>query len=231
LNLPASFGIKRGNCFPISTGTKDDENGSDVIPEIVAKELVNIVAGVATNLEQEKEHIQNVKTLCDERGWHFSDRRDEILNLLKEKQPHIVYFYCHGSMKEEELILQVGNGTEYIDGSNLRSSDILWENPRPLVFINGCETAALFPDNAIRLVNSFIRTGSAGVIGTEVTVFESLARDFAEECLRLFISEKVPIGEAVRRTRLKLLKEGNPLGLVYTPFVVPSLQLVTKPST
>lgn len=131
-------------------------------------------------------------------------------------------------MKEKELILQVGDSGEYIDGSNLRSYGILWKNTHPLVFINGCETAALFPDNAIRLVNSFIHTGSSGVIGTEITIFESLARDFAEECLRLFITEELSIGEAIRRTRLKLLKQGNPLGLVYTPFVIPSLCLKTK---
>ena len=36
----------------------------------------------------------------------------------------------------------------------------------------------------------------------------------------------VPIGEAVRGTRLALLKAGNPLGLVYIPFVMASLRMV-----
>ena len=37
------------------------------------------------------------------------------------------------------------------------------------------------------------------------------------------------IGAAVRGARLALLKQGNPLGLIYIPFVVPGLRLITAP--
>jgi hypothetical protein len=56
------------------------------------------------------------------------------------------------------------------------------------------------------------------VVGTEISVFEELACDFALELFRRFITDDVPLGRAVREARLALLKDGNPLGLVYIPF-------------
>ena len=66
-----------------------------------------------------------------------------------------------------------------------------------------------------------------GVVGTEITIFEPLATAFAEECLAHFLNE-VPIGDAIRQARLKLLQDGNPLGLVYIPFVVSSVRLAKE---
>jgi hypothetical protein len=67
-------------------------------------------------------------------------------------------------------------------------------------------------------------TNAAGVIGTEITIFEPLACTFAEKFAALFLAG-VPIGEAVRRVRLAILSEENPLGLVYIPFVLASAAL------
>jgi hypothetical protein len=55
-----------------------------------------------------------------------------------------------------------------------------------------------------------------------------LASAFAEECLKRFFAGD-PIGDAVRGARLALLKQGNPLGLAYVPFVLPSLRLRQAP--
>jgi hypothetical protein len=84
-----------------------------------------------------------------------------------------------------------------------------------LVFINGCHTTALEPEKAIQFITPFIENAkAAGVIGTEITIFEPLASVFGEESLRRFLDSET-IGHAVRSARLKLLKDGNPLGLVY----------------
>jgi hypothetical protein len=84
----------------------------------------------------------------------------------------------------------------------------------------------LEPKNTLNFVTSFVKTHhAAGVIGTEITIFEQLARAFAEECLHRFLVKGEPIGDAVRRTRLKLLKQGNPLGLVYNVYAIASLRL------
>ena len=96
---------------------------------------------------------------------------------------------------------------------------------RPLVFINGCHTTALTPERALDLVTSFVENANAaGVIGTEITIFEPLACEFAEHSLKWFLDGE-PIGECVRRARVALLAKHNPLGLVYIPFVLGSTSL------
>ena len=225
---PSGFwGYRHFLGIPVSKGdTEESTQGKDVAPEIVLKGQINVVAGLASNLDLVDEHSLKLESLCGKPGWHPSYHRSEILDRLKMGKPHVIYFYCHGVSVGNTPFLQVGNGDEFIEGSNLRAFRIRWDDPRPLVFINGCHTTALDPEQAFNLVQAFVNRGGAGVIGTEITVFEPLASVFAEECLRLFLSGKASIGEAIRSTRLKLLKEeGNPLGLVYTPFVIPSLYL------
>ena len=79
---------------------------------------------------------------------------------------------------------------------------------------------------AFDLVQTFVETvGAAGVIGTEITIYEPLAVAFGEACLRRFM-DGTSIGEAVRQARLELLQQGNPLGLVYDVFAIASLKMV-----
>jgi hypothetical protein len=62
-----------------------------------------------------------------------------------------------------------------------------------------------------------------GAVGTEISVFEGFASTFAERCLRRF-SHGQTIGSALRDARLETLENGNPLGLVYVPFVISDLR-------
>jgi hypothetical protein len=153
--------------------------------------------------------------------------------------PHIIYFYCHGGVKSlsSNPYLQVGpkdSLADEIDPNNWGGQGIEWTGPNPLVFINGCHTTSLNPEVTLDFVSSFVKdSGAAGVIGTEITIFEPLAVRFAEECFKRFIGaephkEKMPIGKAVRGARLELLRRGNPLGLVYIPYAVASLRLQEK---
>jgi hypothetical protein len=98
------------------------------------------------------------------------------------------------------------------------------------VFINGCESAKLDPETLGGLIDGFIRDANAvGVIGTEITIFEKLACSFALTALRHFLNGSMTIGAAVRRARLELLRESNPLGLIYVPFVAADTRLVGLP--
>jgi hypothetical protein len=220
---PSGFwGFRHGIGLPVSV------KKGDAPPDIALDGPPKMLVGVATNLDQLSEHMQRLQEILPDLGWHYSENSDGILQQLKAGESHIVYFYCHGGLDDNTKIpyLQVGSGSDYIEGSILRDEFIYWDKPRPLIFLNGCRTTALDPEQAINLVQDFIGAGGAGVIGTEITIFEPLACEFAEECFRQFLVDNIPIGEAVRRARLKLLKTGNPLGLVYTPFVLPSLSLV-----
>jgi len=193
-----------------------------------------LVVAVSTdvNFKLRPQHEARLQALRPGVGWHHALTRDDTMTQIKEVDSQVVYFYCHGGFDTGEDVpyLQVGDpaARQYITRDYLRSQlrDLPAAKPQPLVFLNGCHTTALEPEVALDLVSGFVENAhAAGVIGTEITINEALACTFAEECLRHFL-DGVAIGEAVRRGRLKLLQQGNPLGLVYIPYVVASLALV-----
>ena len=151
------------------------------------------------------EHLLKVRGLRLPLGWFEADTGQETLDFLRSSHPHLVYFYCHGGLTEDKVpYLQVGAKDDawgLITPSVLPAMQIRWNTPRPLVFINGCHTTALEPEAALDMVSGFVRdAGAAGVIGTEITIFEPLATAFAEEFLRLFLNG-TPVGQAVRAAR------------------------------
>jgi CHAT domain len=174
-------------------------------------------------------HEEALRRLEPSPRWHYADTRAETIALLREQRAHVIYFYCHGGTVNNIAYIQVGSREESgITPEALRAYGIRWLDVRPLVFINGCHTTALEPAQAINFVSALIENAAAaGVIGTEITNFESLAGTFAEECLQRFLAG-TELGEAVRQARLALLRRGNPLGLIFIPFALPSLRLMRQ---
>lgn len=210
-----------------------DGANTDIPPVIEFKDSLQMIACVSTDQEfvERDPHLDRLKALQNLK-FARDDGYDPFLLRLRSVSPHLIYFYCHGGVRAGSFnpFLQVGASDE-IDPSNWLSEGIEWTGPNPLVFINGCHTTSLNPEVTLDFVSSFVQTsGAAGVIGTEITIFEPLAVKFAEECFKRFIgapphTEKMPIGKAVRGARLELLKQGNPLGLVYIPYAVATLRL------
>jgi hypothetical protein len=213
LGLPVSIGADLGNASA----------------KIHFRESPVLAVSFSTDFTLRMAHLQRVRGLRLPLSWFEADSGQVTLEYLRTSNPHLVYFYCHGGLTEDKVpYLQVGAKNDawgLITPSVLPAMQIRWQRPRPLVFINGCHTTALEPEAALDMVSGFVRdAGAAGVIGTEITIFEPLATVFAEEFLRLFLNG-VPVGQALRAARLQLLQAGNPLGLVYIPFAVASLTL------
>jgi hypothetical protein len=203
----------------------------DVETKISYQGTPEAIYAVARDLGLREEHYKNLAALAPKFHWTSCDEHEGTIKTLKTKTPHLVYFYCHGHVDDDAPCIFVGEqNAPGIYRSSLRAEGINWGNSRPLIFLNGCHTSALSPEQAINLVSGFIENASAsGVIGTEISVFESLASQFAEACLAVFVQGK-SIGDAIRNARLTLLQQGNPLGLVYVPFVIDTLRLVDKSS-
>lgn len=159
--------------------------------------------------------------------WGYADERNEALDLMGQDAHQFVYFYCHGGLANDMPYISVGpKDGPRLTPTNLRGK-VRFKKIRPLIFINGCHTTALTPENGINFVKNFIQVAeAAGVVGTEITIFESIAVMFGEECIRRFLVERQSIGEAIRGARLHMLRQSNPLGLVYVPYVMPSLKIV-----
>ncbi|GAA4002030.1 hypothetical protein GCM10022247_23460 [Allokutzneria multivorans] len=185
-----------------------------------------LVGGVYEDFASTAAHRDALRELLPWKDYRLGEDRESTLAALKG-DPQIVYFYCHGGVSGEVPYLQVGRrGGPTITPDTLRERRPRWSWSRPLVFLNGCRTTDLEPERAIDFVSFFVEDAFAcGVIGTEITVFEQMADQFAEEVLRGFLVHGEPIGAAVTRARISLLANGNPLGLAYIPFVSPTVTM------
>jgi len=223
---PSGFwGFRHYLGMPLSVEKKSDDMdaknvvGSDVTAQIVFTHDLKMVVGVASDLHLLQSHKEGLK-LKPYLVSQYADTHNEVLSLLRSS-PHLVYFYCHGALLRDELVyLQMGKN-ERIFPSNF--DDIKWNEPRPLVFMNGCHSVN--PLAALDFIEPLVQVSKcAGVIGTEITIYEEMATVIAEEFFRRFLGGEA-VGMAVRNARLKLLEEGNPLGLVYIPYAMAGLSL------
>ncbi len=228
---PSGFwGFRHPLGIPLSVGD------GQTPPSISYQGGVNLLGCLSTDkafTEREK-HLAALGALKQIRAVKWARSREETLLGLRNESLHLVYFYCHGGVSPSGFpFLSVGDQDKEkgITRDNLTYvfSTTAWEPPhQPLVFLNGCYTTALTPVGVMNLAGGFVVEGNAaGVIGTEITMFEPLAVPFAEEFLRRFLGG-AELGEAVHGARLSLLAKGNPLGLAYVPFAVPGLRLVSE---
>jgi hypothetical protein len=226
---PSGFwGYRHALGLPLSTADSPDAPTTLGVTATGAE--FTVLVSTDPEFKKRDTHLKEIRRICAPARWKMAESRKDAFDRLRDTFPHLVYCYVHGGVTEDQLpYIEVGppNSGGAILSDNLTAYRIKWQNPRPLVFLNGCHTTSLEPEVAINLVSTFVETcEAAGVIGTEITVFEPLACAFAEECLRAFFVKKLPIGESVRRARLALLEQQNPLGLVYIPFVQTGLKVV-----
>jgi hypothetical protein len=151
-----------------------------------------------------------------------------------------VYFYCHGerlNVADPNTYLGVGS-RETITAQDIigwtqgwfkKLKRLIWSSVRPLVFINACHTLAIEPETLVTYLQAFVGRGrAAGVIGTEVKVDQFLAMDVAEQFVAAWLSGGQTVEQALRAIRIDYLKQGNLLGLVYTPYCWSELKIVKQ---
>ncbi|TAH39728.1 MAG: CHAT domain-containing protein [Planctomycetota bacterium] len=182
------------------------------------------VMGISLDLHFPEEHHAELRASFPVVWDKHSDRMD-ILRALSRQDLNLVYFYCHGGRNQRDVWLGVGR-KEYLVPTDLRAGGVRWKQSHPLVFINGCHTVDLTPDDLVPFLRMFAFLQASGVIGTEVSIYETLAREFGREILERLVQHK-PVGQAMRDVRLRLLRKRNPLGLAYTLYCPADLCFVS----
>jgi hypothetical protein len=194
----------------------------------------------ATDLESEytTTHLAAMKS-----GLKFGiepcDSKAALLSRLETVDPGVVYLYCHGGRAplagttSKIPYLSIGKGekltpNEVLTTLNNAGAGLYWNLANPLIFINGCHTAELTTDVLVNFVDTFAGLYSSGVIGTEVTVHQALANEVGADFLQRFQSETA--GEALRRTRNRLLCKGNLMGLAYSAYCLSALRIADTAS-
>src|SRR5579859_1671449 len=155
--------------------------------------------------------------------------KDQLKQLICADLP-VIYFLCHGERPRAgsaETFLGIGNREHltpadfigWVQDAFLSQHIRVWDQIRPLIFINACHSAELDPAALFNYIDAFVGMGhAAGVIGTEVKVSQDLAMEFARCFFDELLSPGITVGMALRHARLAFLANGNLFGLNYTPY-------------
>jgi hypothetical protein len=169
-----------------------------------------------------------------------ADTRAKIKDALHDPDLQLVYFYCHGHYDDDagkDVYLGIGNKeklsgedfTSWLHDWRLQDRIKVWDQVRPLVFINACHSLDILPDSLVSLLKAFMgHANAAGIIGTEVRVDQNLGYRIAEMFFDEFVNERKKVWEALQTIRFHFLCQGNLFGLIYTPYCSADLQLQPK---
>jgi hypothetical protein len=244
------WGLKHYIEQPIPPLVKDEQGNTYGLPGNVPRtintaSLLNLSVGVTRDpqLSPKKinEHLTNLAKTSSLNPPNGADEWSKVQGMLKSPStsPDIVYFLCHGEyddIKDQPYLgigLPSGMYKHRVYPNDLLSwsrgpgmTSPVWEKPRPLIFINGCHTFALSPDQILNFVSTFAGFGASGVVGTEVSVLLPLAIEIAEMLFDAFLNFGMTLGQAMHQVRWKLANKGNLLGLAYTPYGQADLHFV-----
>ncbi|MGO9957877.1 MAG: CHAT domain-containing protein [Solirubrobacteraceae bacterium] len=97
--------------------------------------------------------------------------------------------------------------------------------PRSLIFLNACGTAAFHPLHATDFPTFFLKNKHLGFIGTETNVPDTVAALFSEAFYTRLLRKR-PIGESVVLARRQLVRDwANPIGLLYALYADPDVRV------
>jgi hypothetical protein len=193
------------------------------------------------DLDQLSNHIRELYSLFKERFPDVRLRESKTstdFRRYSQRDVPIIYFYAHGERdKEQESEIYLGIGEDdyitandfigWVNVSRARDGIKVWDEVRPLIFINACHSLEITPETLTSYLNAFIgRANAAGVIGTEVKVDKYLAMDFATVFFRSFLERDASIGQALREARFNFLSERNLFGLAYNAHCWSDLRIV-----
>lgn len=148
----------------------------------------------------------------------------------------IVYFLCHGTREggvgptrlgvgEQETITP-GDFENWVELVFDTTRHRLWTDPRPLVFVNACQSMAIAPEDLAGYLGAFVGNAQAvGVIGTEARVNPTLAMDVGEQFFEALLHADATVDEALRTIKANYLTAANLFGLVYTPYCFADLKV------
>jgi hypothetical protein len=167
--------------------------------------------------------------------WKRETDGDVLLTALRRGDADLVYLFCHArggkadpTVRPPALVFREGGtGPPSLIRPGALASGVCLSH-HPLVILNGCNTAVFSPDALSPFIRTLVRDAqAAGVLGTEIPVFEVLASEVARLFLARFLAGK-SAGEALLEVRHDLLARGNPMGLAYTLYAVAELTLVQQ---
>ncbi|RZU18006.1 CHAT domain-containing protein [Streptomyces sp. BK239] len=190
---------------------------------------MTVALSTALDFDETERHVTDLHRRF---GGRLTDHtaRDTLFDALVDA-PDCLYFYCHGREPEKgrapgHSVLEIGK-SDWIGPQDLAALDTHWASWRdasPLVFLNGCHTVDSGPATWHSYADAFTDLHASGVVGTEISVAQTLASEVAELFWQSLLDGR-SVGSALHSARAALLKKNNLLGLAYTAYCSGSLTL------
>lgn len=145
--------------------------------------------------------------------------RDAIREMLgrKENAATLIYFYCHGAndvaFSARSEVLEIDKRV-YLEPAGLDRS--VKFACGPIIFLNSCSSGAFSPLSFSSFLTRFKDKRALGLIATSFPVPATFAAGFGQALVEEYLAGRAPVGDVLRGLRLRVLQEGNPLGLFYT---------------
>jgi CHAT domain len=157
----------------------------------------------------------------------------------------IFHFACHcntsGSISGDHTITLSPNNIWWFKSDREITIEMLTDNllrlrdavpganprQRPFIFLNACGSSNLHPAGTNSFTELFLKNGFGflGFVGSEATIPDRFASVFAQAFYKNLL-DGLPVGQAMHATRWWALSEyKNPLGLLYTLYAEPELQV------
>ncbi len=148
----------------------------------------------------------------------------EVRSALASGQYDAWHFTGHGGYRSPDP----NRSAIYLeDGEQLMPEDLSGavrnlSAGKPLVFLNACQIGrtAMSLTGVGGWALKFLRAGAAAFIGAYWSVYDQPAHDFAQALYQLLLSG-MPMGQAVRESRLAIRPLGDPTWLAYTVYADP----------
>lgn len=148
---------------------------------------------------------------------------DEVKQQFLQGGIHLVHFFVHGHEQDGSHVLIIQDG-DFLEPGRIAAWEAqLWDEA-PLVLLSGCGTSSYTPEDFSSLIVALLRSGVAGVLGTEVTIYTSAALEYANQFFD-YILHGTTAGHAMRDITRRLMVQYNPYGLVYTLFAASGIRL------
>jgi hypothetical protein len=176
--------MRTGQSMPVQVSAQND-------PPVV-------VAGVS-RFQSLPPHLRRLRALSNtckfEDVYTVADLRSRLGASIE-----FAYFFCHGKRGSNggilSPILELDESQSFTPEDVISWSDGVWprrcwQRTSPLVFINGCHTTELTPELLVNFVDAFMGAYASGVLGTEITIDATLAREAAEAVFDLLAAERV----------------------------------------
>lgn len=150
---------------------------------------------------------------------------NELGQALKNFTHDCLYFFGHAFQPDPPL--QTDSRLE-LRGQRLTVDDLIRKHQAPsfakepvVAFLNGCRTSPLSVWDNESVAGFLCEEGKQSVccVSTVASVPISVAAVFGCYFWKFFLHRKLPLGDALLKTRMLLLRKwNNPLGLLYTVF-------------